>query len=128
MGLRSGDLDKRISIIAIGGTPVEGESGSVREDEYGAAILTETAPDAPGKQVWAKVEYGSATEGRISVAREQAVQTATVTVRVSPLTSAITPDGHSLNFDGLSWDIEGATPADGSDRGKYIMITAKAQK
>lgn len=123
MGLRSGDLDRRITIKAIAGVLV-GDTAVVQEDEYGAAIEGES----PGDDVWGKIEYGSATEGRISVAREQAVQTATVTVRKSPTTTAITTDSHTLAFDDSTWDIEGATPADGADRGKYIMLTVKAQK
>jgi len=125
MGLRSGDLDRRIKIKAIAGVLVSGDDDAVvREDAFGAAIESTSEGDAH----WAKIEYGSATEGRISVAREQAVQTATVTVRKSPITTAITTDSHVLAFDDSTWDIEGATPADGSDRGKYIMITVKAQK
>lgn len=95
MGLRAGELNRRVTILR-GGPDVD--------DGY----TTKPGGFAPLATVRARVTYGTGVERR-AAAQEQASAPATVRVRKSSVTATVTPQDRLL-LDGVEWDISSAVP------------------
>lgn len=91
----AGDLDRRVTFQ---------RPGSDAEDAMGVPV--EGWSDA--FTCWADINYGTGRERR-EAGIEGADQSATVRVRASNSTKALTP-ANRIVFDGVSWDITSVAP------------------